>query len=310
MLFLSSDMDVEQDRLIGDFRGYIKDHTIKSAASLEIGPGYNPILPKREGYAVQIVDHANQQSLQRKYKALGVDTSLIEPVDHVWAGERLPNLLKHQTFGVIVASHLIEHQPDLIAFLQNCGALLQPNGTLFLLVPDLRYCFDYFQTRTDVASLLCLYQRNVIYHSFEAHYRNVMNISASHEGSPSMIAWYQKPLKDIQFMNGDPLKAFQNAVENTRRAYYTDTHAYYFTPISFLLILNELSYLNFLDLHVSLLTRARGCEFLCVLQQGAPTYPNLQSYLETKQDLCLRLMDEDRERLALAPQLSPKQACS
>lgn len=34
---------------------------------LEIGPGYNPVLPKAEGFAVQVVDYTEADGLRDKY---------------------------------------------------------------------------------------------------------------------------------------------------------------------------------------------------------------------------------------------------
>jgi hypothetical protein len=301
VFFFSAEEVSLQDRIVGDFRGYIKDRTPKSAEALEIGAGYNPILPKREGYAVRTIDHADQQALKKMYGDMGVDSSLIEPIDYIWTGERLPELLEHRTFETIVASHLIEHQPDPIGFLQDCSASLQSTGALFLVVPDLRFCFDYFKSRSDIAGMIAAHQRRATRHTFEAWYRNAINVSADVEGRPDTIVWSQEPLREVRFGARDPMTYYRSAFDNAAAADYMDTHAYYFTPCSFLIIMNEATYLGLLDLHVSLLTRARGYEFLAVLRPGKPTFPSLEAYLDMKRGLYLQMLEEDRERLGFAP---------
>lgn len=63
----------------------------KDGKGLEIGPSYNPVAPKREGYDVDILDYTTADELKKKYTALGVDVSKIEPVDFIWRGNLLTN---------------------------------------------------------------------------------------------------------------------------------------------------------------------------------------------------------------------------
>ena len=42
---------------------------------------------------------------------------------------------------------MIEHTPDLIAFLADCDAVLKDTGVLSLVIPDKRYSFDRFRMR-------------------------------------------------------------------------------------------------------------------------------------------------------------------
>lgn len=89
-----------------------------SSLGIEIGPGYNPILPKAKGYNVKNVDHASAEDLRKKYKAIGVDVSNIEEVDYIWAGEKLGDLIDNSgEIEFIIASHVIEHAPDFVDFI-------------------------------------------------------------------------------------------------------------------------------------------------------------------------------------------------
>ncbi|WP_044156709.1 class I SAM-dependent methyltransferase, partial [Escherichia coli] len=45
-------------------------------------------------------------------------------------------------FDLIVASHVIEHVPDLIGWLKDAISVLKVGGTLALVVPDKRFTFD------------------------------------------------------------------------------------------------------------------------------------------------------------------------
>ena len=61
--------------------------------------------------------------------------------------------MKH-AYDWIVASHLVEHTPDLIGFLNDCDSLLKENGVLSLAIPDQRYCFDYFRPLTGIGHVI------------------------------------------------------------------------------------------------------------------------------------------------------------
>jgi hypothetical protein len=81
--FLLAREDARQDEAIGDFRRYIAGMVGTKQAALEIGPSFNPVLPKSAGYSVTVVDHVDQSGLVEKYKPHGVDVSKIESVDAV-----------------------------------------------------------------------------------------------------------------------------------------------------------------------------------------------------------------------------------
>src|SRR4051794_28223139 len=90
---------------------------------IEIGPSYNPVAAKADGWQVTVIDHASQEELVAKYAAAEhVDAGRIEPVDIVWRGEPLHEIVDVARLGGyagLIASHVIEHVPDLIGFLRS-----------------------------------------------------------------------------------------------------------------------------------------------------------------------------------------------
>jgi hypothetical protein len=122
---------------------------------LEIGPSHNPMAPKKKGFNVHILDHASTSELRTKYQGHGVNLDNIEEVDFVWHGEVFQELIgKTGCYDWIIASHVIEHTPNLISFLQQCEVLLKADGILSLVIPDKRYCFDYFSTTSTTGHVL------------------------------------------------------------------------------------------------------------------------------------------------------------
>ena len=237
-LFLAPVDDPKQNRKIPHFRTFIREK-VKASAALEIGPSYSPILPKKDGYNVTVLDHADQEGLRKKFVDSPVDVNNIEPVDIVWNKGTLGEALAGQKFDSIVASRAIEHAPDFIQFLQDCSDALDDGGTLFLVVPDKRYCFDLLQPVSDAAKIINDHRLRRTRHSFESFYRHSMTVSQDGRAD-----WSQHPIKAIRFMHGNPKQYYGHAIQWSSDSDYVDSHENYFTPVSFLMLIDELQFLG------------------------------------------------------------------
>ncbi len=51
---------------------------------------------------------------------------------------------------LLVASHVIEHVPDLITWLREIASVLKPTGQARLAIPDRRYTFDLLRVETQL----------------------------------------------------------------------------------------------------------------------------------------------------------------
>src|SRR5215216_3217485 len=106
----------------------------RNASIVEVGPLVSAIAPRREGWNTKIIDVAAKDELIDLYPQLaGIDT--VEAVDFVWRGGPLIEAVPpqyHGTFDAFIASHVIEHQPDLLAFLDCAEVLLKPTGLMIL----------------------------------------------------------------------------------------------------------------------------------------------------------------------------------
>src|SRR5262245_9645324 len=127
-----------------------------AGVGLEIGPGFDPAVPKSSRRRIETVDHASAAELREKYRNdAKVDLSRIEEVDYVSDGRPLGELIKKPAhYDYIIASHVIEHMPDMLGFLKDCETLLKEDGVLVLAVPDKRRCFDVFQPLTSTGMVL------------------------------------------------------------------------------------------------------------------------------------------------------------
>ncbi|NNN14019.1 MAG: methyltransferase domain-containing protein [Acidimicrobiaceae bacterium] len=206
-----------------------------SGKGLEIGPSHNPIAPKRDGYDVEIVDHLNQDQLREKYADQGVDTSKIEPVDFVWNGEPLDQLVRKKShYDWIVASHLMEHVPNPISMLQQCHEILKPNGVLSLVVPDKRYCFDYFRPISSTGDLLDAYELSRTRPSRGQMFDHFAS-AASRDGA---ISWGRDGKGGADSLIHDLASAVE--IYDSKQSEYVDVHCWCFTLSSFELIIADL----------------------------------------------------------------------
>ena len=208
-----------------------------SGFGLEIGPSYNPLLPKADGYRVETLDYADQATLQRKYdRDPTVDTSRIEPVDFVSDGRPMRDVIgKVAAYDFILASHVIEHTPDMLGFLQDCETLLKPDGVLVLAVPDKRCCFDVFQRLTSTGEVLDAHdvgrRRPGLGSVFDA-----AAYGAKKDGAPG---WPLGSDGDRRLSRpvAEAWHVARHAHESPR---YTDVHVWRFVPSSFALIVHDL----------------------------------------------------------------------
>jgi SAM-dependent methyltransferase len=242
----------------------------RDGLGLEIGPSYNPVAPKRSGFNVEIADHLNQNALIEKYRPLGVDVGNIEEVDHVWQGQPLSELIGETgRYDWIVASHVIEHVPDVIGFLEQCQKLLRPDGVLSLAIPDKRFSFDHFRPLTTTGDIL---QAGIEKRSRHPpgwvfdHFVSEVHLSGlgtwSH-GSRGTIA----PARSL--LDAKALLDYSCHPD----AAYVDIHAWRFTPTSFRLAIEDLNQLGRLTLNIAQLTDTIGCEFFASMRSDTASTP-------------------------------------
>lgn len=120
---------------------------------LEIGPLHAPIC-RRPLAKVKYIDAFSTKELKEHYASdPNVDTAAIVDVDYVWRGERYSDLIKER-FDSVVTSHNIEHVPCLVSFLNSLESVLNPGGSIYLAIPDKRYCFDHFKSDSSISDVL------------------------------------------------------------------------------------------------------------------------------------------------------------
>ncbi|MDC0986222.1 methyltransferase domain-containing protein [Alphaproteobacteria bacterium] len=231
---------------------------------VEVGPSYNPILPKKEGYSTIVVDHMSADDLRAKYKIWNVDTSAIEEVDVIWKGGAFAEAFdKQDRFDYIVASHVIEHIPDPIRFLQECEKILKPDGKVSLVVPDKRYCFDFYRPLTTTGEWVEAYLQKHTVHPPRKHFDNFAYAVTKGDA----IAWGKGANGEIA-LQGHTLKDAMNHAEKQHLSEeYQDVHGWQFTPESFCMVLRELQDLELVNWSILTSYPTDGFEFYVTLER-------------------------------------------
>ncbi len=161
----------------------------------------------------------------------------IVPVDVVWAGSSLRAAVGPEVrFDHVVASHVVEHVPDLVTWLSEIATVLGPDGALRLIVPDRRFTMDISRRETVLADVLAarLEKRT------RPTPRDVIDFYGNYRIVERDVAWMGvEPLGD-----GAAITEIGTAMMHARSVLagaYCDAHCWVFTPGSFVHLMGNLA---------------------------------------------------------------------
>ena len=237
---------------------------------LEIGPSFDPVVAKRDGHNVEILDHMSAADLRLKYEnAPHVDLSAIEEVDYISDGGSIFELVgKPAHYDYIVASHVIEHTVDLLRFLEDCQGLLKPNGRLILAVPDMRFSFDCLRPVSTTGQVVEAFFDKAKRHSL-AKLFDEMAYNCRRDGE---IGWPRGTIGKLAFFR--PVADAKWILKEYRKdESFVDIHAWQFCPSSFRLIIRDLNELGLIELREQSFDATQDNEFFVVLSTNASGCP-------------------------------------
>lgn len=288
--------------------------TKEGTVGAEIGPFYNPIAAKRDGWRTLVVDFANTEKLRAAAEShsspeIRAMASNIEEVEIVWLGEPLDELIRVHTtsrLNYLIASHAIEHLPDLLGFLRATERVMAYGGIMSLAVPDMRYTFDFFFAPSTLGQVLAAHRecrrRHLPEQVFDAVARNAWSNGAG--------CWVPGMGKDVS-VRPSLLHAWKTYQEDMKAVEYRDCHAWYFTPSSFELLMLECWQLGLTGFIIKTLTPSSaacfGSEFLVQLERRRrPTKAERQATAEAvdhrRQELLGAIVVELAERVTDLPE--------
>ena len=207
---------------------------VASLLGVEIGPLCFPLLRRTEG-SVIYVDHATTEDLQKKYKNdPSVHVDEIVDVDAVWGQKTLREAVG-RSVDYIVASHVVEHVPDLITWMEELHSVLAPGGEVRLIVPDRRFTFDYLRKETRIADVLYAY----FIKARRPHPQLVLEFCLNTVKVDCHQAW-RGTIDEGAFEHSHNVQRALDVAKMAADGTYVDVHCWVFTPKSFCELFAEL----------------------------------------------------------------------
>ncbi|MEP6650859.1 MAG: methyltransferase domain-containing protein [Lapillicoccus sp.] len=205
---------------------------VTSGAGLEIGPLDSPLVLADEAN-VRYADVLDQEGLRRHFTGdANVVLDEIPPIDFVLTGPEGARLLgesvpERAAFDWVVASHVVEHVPDLLGWLDDIASLCADGGQLALVVPDRRYTFDIHRAQTTIGQIIETHELGPRVPTTRA----VFDHFASHATVPVDAAWRGEMPSDAA--RTFSLEQVSTVLDQARNGEYVDSHVWTFTPSTF-----------------------------------------------------------------------------
>ena len=209
-----------RDKMIGGL-------DIGSLVGIEIGALAFPIVSKLDG-DITYVDFTDTQSLRDKYKnSESVPIDNIVEVDAIWGSDTLKQSIGGRLVDYVIASHVIEHVPDLLGWLGECRSVLKPAGEIRLAIPDKRYCFDYLRRETEAVDVLAAHLSGARIPSP----RQIIDFVLNYTEVDKAKAW-NGLLQPSSLICQTSIKSAIDLAKKSLDGEYIDVHCWVFTPKS------------------------------------------------------------------------------
>jgi hypothetical protein len=215
----------------------------KNIKILEIGPYMSPLTRDLKVDTFDVLTH--EQLVQRAILEGG--PSYLIP-DVTWVGPSASPEYIHTTYDLILSSHVVEHQIDLVDHFQNIDSLLNEGGVYAAMIPDHRYCFDYFNSPSTITDVLLAHLVKDQNHSLKSFLDDRLTTGHNETirywkkdfGTPKILG---KTYFDIQEL----VNEYKKLVESRT---YVDVHGFKFTDETFAQIYAQLSVLHLVNLEI------------------------------------------------------------
>ena len=242
----------------------IDKHNLKA---LEISPWDNPFL---HGENVKYFSVEDAEALRKSaINASRHNNNVPEKIHFVSPTGDLG--VVNETFDIVFSSHVIEHCPDLIEHIHGVTKILNAGGVYVLVVPDKRYCFDYYHSESTLTEVIDSFanERKI------PRLADVINQGYTRTHNNAVLHWFgyhgerygyrKTPLAldlKVEVMGeyfhddgqGTSFQDIAHIVERYSEALaegkYISTHNWRFTPETFRYIFDMLNKLSLIDLSI------------------------------------------------------------
>lgn len=214
---------------------------------LELGPLHEPIAETGK-HNVRYVDRMSHQELVEHYEPQGIPVSKIVPLDHVWPpGEDLVSHIPSERFNYCIASHVIEHVPNLIEWLNQIASVMNTGGILSLAIPNREHTFDRERPLTTTAEII------------------ESEIMKANRPTPKQVYCHFRNNVDPQGNNTETIEFALHAARQAAAEVYVDVHCWVFNMRNFDQSISELADQNLIQFRLIESSDGTG-EFFAKLQ--------------------------------------------
>jgi SAM-dependent methyltransferase len=221
-------------------RSYWDLYDFSVGKGLEIGPLHRAMATREEAQ-VHYVDVLDREGLVRHYADdPAVPAERIPEIDYplIQSDGRTLDLVEATAAGApfdwVIASHVIEHVPDVIGWLRELAEIVVDDGVLVLAVPDRRYCFDAHRPPTTLGQMVAAHRRG----DRRPAVGSVFDYFADSVDYDIKALW-RGELPSLDRRIHDSALTWAK-VEAAEAGEYVDCHVWLFSPDSFLQQLHDL----------------------------------------------------------------------
>ena len=236
---------------------------VPRSKGLELGPLANPVVHRDMGQ-VRYIDHVDTDTLRARYAThVGFDIDAIVPIDYVLGSGSIRDVVEADVpFDYAIASHVIEHVPDLIGWLGDIHDVLRDGGILSLAIPDHRCCFDALRSPTVTADLVHAHLTSARVPTS----RQVFDHYSCAVAWRGLIGWDVEPPFDELTLVHSEAEALERATAVLDSGEYQDVHCWMFTPSSFSRVFAALQRLRLVPFTLERCSDTVGGEFFATLR--------------------------------------------
>ena len=263
-------------------------------AGLEIGPLDRPLVTREMG-PIAYVDRATTAQLRQHYEGdPGVNADQIVDVDFVHGNRPLVETVGRADFDYVVASHTVEHVPDVVGWLRQVAGVLRVGGILSLVIPDKRFTFDYLRPTSSPSEMVDAH----FWTSSRPTFRQVFEGLAVSVDLDLDKAWSGSlDIRELAFRHTE--EAALNFARRAMEGEYVDAHCWVFTPQSFFDALRFFIRMDLFDYRVvSFIDTPRAeLEFYVALEKLPPTSDQIRRQSDQLASIPVQEQPERRNRV-------------
>jgi len=235
---------------------------------LEIGALNAPTVLPQEG-DVRFVDRADDATLRDSHP---LRLEGLVNVDYIWpgTGSLAAVIGTGELFDWAIASHVIEHVPNMLGWLRGIAEVLKPGGILNLAIPDCRFTFDVDSPRSTIGQVIESDLLGYRHPSIRQVFDYCFHAKAI---EPTAIWRGEIDVASLPPFAGDNAAqvAHAHALNILHNCAYIDSHCWIVTPLSYVKILQGLTTIGVMPPLIPsrlVATEPGECEFFSCFRQA------------------------------------------